>query len=360
MHNNSSTSNSSVLIAEPEQPALPVRQGPAVAGAMSAPLRVIGKAIALLAGVMVPLLLFVVAVPDGNDFALVTVDKHAALAKNVPEKIVFVGGSNLAFGLDSDMVEHELGGHVVNMGVSSFVGLRFMLEEIKPSLNPSDTVVLSLEYEIYYYPANGLGTQVFMLVKARPSSIGFLTDWGQRLAVAKAVPEAAQQKILRLIRQRLGQSHSPAIRFMNTIEVRSGLNGHGDLISHLGLNWPFEREEGIDLNSRASNKEIIEILKAFTVEMNARGVRVVLLHPPVPRSYYDRQKQSIENLQESLKHDTELQGLTPPENYVFPDSFFFDSIYHLNATGRKIRTGRLIKDLRPYFQEGGSPLVSHK
>src|SRR5690606_17377891 len=107
-------------------------------------IRLVAKACLLavsLAGLLVAILLLV---PDSNDYAKASVDKHARLAAPGSAKLVLVGGSNLAFGVDSAELERELKGfRVVNMGMNAYLGLRFMLSEVMEDLEKGDVVVLS-------------------------------------------------------------------------------------------------------------------------------------------------------------------------------------------------------------------------
>src|SRR5688500_9034323 len=80
--------------------------------------RLIAKGIGLVAGTFALIAGVVFLVPEGNDYGLATVLKHDRLARDVPRKIVFIGGSNLAFGMDSGMVEKATGLPVVNMGMN--------------------------------------------------------------------------------------------------------------------------------------------------------------------------------------------------------------------------------------------------
>ena len=58
-------------------------------------------------------------------------DKHAILDHAASPKVIFIGGSNLLFGLDGDLVKRELGMQVVNMGVCLMFPLPYLFEEIK-------------------------------------------------------------------------------------------------------------------------------------------------------------------------------------------------------------------------------------
>ena len=90
-----------------------------------------------------------------NNSLYANIDKHNRLDSLPSPKIVFVGGSNLAYGLNSKRVEDSLQMSVVNMGLHAGFGLKFILNEVKPYINKGDIVVLSPEYH-HFYSANML------------------------------------------------------------------------------------------------------------------------------------------------------------------------------------------------------------
>ena len=97
----------------------------------------------------------------GKRYAAATIDKHNRLAQQPSPRIVFVGGSNLAFGLDSAAIERSLGYNTVNMGLDLSLGLDFMLREIEPLLERGDVVVVSPEYEQFVDMYPGKVTSLF-------------------------------------------------------------------------------------------------------------------------------------------------------------------------------------------------------
>jgi hypothetical protein len=63
----------------------------------------------------------------GDDNYLAAVLEKDRLIRNTPSpKIILVGGSNLAFGIDSRMMQDSLGLRVVNMGLYAKLGLKYM------------------------------------------------------------------------------------------------------------------------------------------------------------------------------------------------------------------------------------------
>ncbi len=104
-----------------------------------------------------------------------SVDKHHLLVQQPSPRIVFVGGSNLAFGLDSLAIERSLGYHPINMGLHLALGLDFMLAEIEAFLKPDDVVLISLEYEHFVDLYTEDGGTLFTEIQSDPHSIHFLT-----------------------------------------------------------------------------------------------------------------------------------------------------------------------------------------
>src|SRR5690606_19069199 len=96
------------------------------------------------------IVLIVLLIPEQNDYSRGTELKHNRLAQIDTRKIVLIGGSNLSFGVDSPMIQKATGCPVVNMGMNGYFGVRYMLEEVKAHINPSDIVVLSFEYDNLY------------------------------------------------------------------------------------------------------------------------------------------------------------------------------------------------------------------
>ena len=41
--------------------------------------------------------------------------------------------------------------------------------------------------------------------------------------------------------------------------------------------------------------------------------------------------------------------INKPEDYIFDDNLFYDTVYHLNREGRELRTKSFIEDLRPFI-----------
>ncbi|MBO4337416.1 MAG: hypothetical protein J5842_05020, partial [Lachnospiraceae bacterium] len=66
---------------------------------------------------------FVIVMPQyGGNYQAAMLDKVARLKATEGERIILIGNSNLAFGMDSQMLEQALGKPVINMGLHGGTG----------------------------------------------------------------------------------------------------------------------------------------------------------------------------------------------------------------------------------------------
>lgn len=317
------------------------------------------RGVVLLAAAYMPALAIFLYTPEVNDFAKASLVKHQRLEQAPGRRLVLVGGSNLAFGIDSEVIEAATGCQVVNMGMNGYLGVRLMLEEIKSSVRRGDIVVLAFEYDNFHKSVNGTAVDQLVVAKANPSILASL-GWHQRLEVLLAVPYVAQQKVLRLLGdakdfmmvQYFGSvpdQTDPSNVDMDVIESVAGVTNKGDLVSHLGVAWLYNREDGVDMTNVPRDAEVIPLMREFASTMAKNGVDVIVSYTPAIRYYYERHSVAIDSLHEAIVSAAPLQAPSSPAEFVYNEPYFFDTVYHLNREGRDVRSRRLASDLNGHF-----------
>ena len=321
--------------------------------------RIAFKAGALLTTVLATITGVALFVPDDTNYALASVIKHKRLAEFDTRKIVLVGGSNLAFGIDSTLIERATGCPVVNMGMNGYLGVRYMLEEIKTKIKPSDIVVLAFEWDNFYKSVDGTAPDLLAVAKANPVAFTYLTH-KQRLRVISTIPHVAQVKAMRLIKESMvsiknrvtgnrDEVQNDEDRLIVKIESLSGFTPEGDLVSHLGVKWPYAREDGIIPKGAPIESQMISLMRDFTGEMAKRDISVMVSYTPVIREFYDRYQNELSDAHKLIGTMAPLVAPSPPSAFVYDEPYFFDTVYHLNAEGRSLRTQKLIQDLKMQF-----------
>jgi len=264
--------------------------------------------------------------PASNNYNAAQIDKQELLAKTPTPRLIVIGGSNLAFGLDSQRLEQALGVHVVNLGHQASLGLRYMMGSVRRLAKPGDWVLLVPEYE-------HLGQDIFY----GGSAVIDLAGYTGNLALLRyngPVGLLAANTAIRYYQQPF--TYYPPY-------TRDSFNRYGDNIAHLGL--PPSRIASYTI-SPAVNPAPIRAIKAFSNECSRRGIRLLISYPATMRSFYESNRTIIAKLSGNLQNTGVTMLDSNPESFVFDDRYFFDTVYHLTAEGRALRTERLTRLLQ--------------
>ncbi len=289
---------------------------------------------------------------DPNNYFAALIDKNNLLEKTNSPRIIFVGASNLAFGLDSKMIEKEFGIPVVNMGLHGDFGLGFILNNVKQNIKKGDIVVLAIEYYLdkIYYKDVSYATALYPKGK---EFIDYDADYySQKIKYNVNEAQIVRQKFFNFIFEKIFRLKEAKVyiptelnSYDTSVYSRSGFNENGDLISHLDKK-PFENLTGeIKIQTEDYSKSI-DKLNDFLKYVNDHGGQVYFTFPSYARSEFEKNFKAISEFEKQLKENMRIEIISSPEDSAFPDSLFFDSVYHLNSRGREIRTEKMIGALK--------------
>jgi hypothetical protein len=281
-----------------------------------------------------------------------TIDKHNRLAQQPPPRVVFVGGSNLAFGLDSSEIERSLGYNIVNMGLDLSLGLDFMLREIEPFLARGDVVVISPEYEEFIDMYPGKVTTLFPEAIVYPRSMQFfsyrhfalLLDEG--LILIGEITRAAMRFLTEGV---IGEQRS------DNSYVRSAFNEYGDITRHHNLKRRDLSIRQFGAFSPESITRVIDRLNQFNDHCRREHISVFYSYPPIFTGQLQAYTETIYEIASNLSRRLHFPILDTPEEMSFPIDYMFDHEYHLSLAGKQIRTNHLIATLRKQLSNSERP-----
>jgi hypothetical protein len=298
-------------------------------------------------------------VPKQSYFGELELKLHTLKHTDSP-KIIFVGGSNLAYGLDSNAIEKALGVPVVNMGFVLSLGLRYNLELIKDEIKAGDIVVISPEYGTLNWLVDG-DSVVIEVTEVNPFCIKFVlqacagsAEYTANLLKAIIFYPAKKWRELLTMIDRIHQSgHFDLASLKPEGPRKYYFDRHGDFFLHLIFTQPgnFAYQDPVVCIS----DEAADLLNRFNSLVQARYARVVIIPPPLPLSYpsYLKLAEEKEDIWPCKKIDIPI--LSRPRRYRFPLDDFYEIPYHLNLVGRTKRTKMVIEDLRRYLNNPGDP-----
>lgn len=262
------------------------------------------------------------------------VKKDSLLYHSKQPRIVFLGGSNLSFGLNSQMIKDSLGLNPINMGIHASLGLEYMLNSVLEGIKQGDILVVSAEYDQFYDKfAYGDEELVRLVLDLQPASI-FSFSKEQIESIYAFIPKYAFSKF-------------NIVEYVYTKEdpvygVHS-FNQYGDASAHWGLKaQKFAPYREIDDHL---NEHIIKVIKKFQAKTEAKGAKLLFTFPAYQAKSFANSEKEIFQVEKVLKQNG-LTLISTPNEYKFADSLFFNTPYHLIKKGVDKRTELLITDLK--------------
>lgn len=243
-------------------------------------------------------------------------------------RLILVAGSSAAFGFDGRELGNQLGMNVVNTGLHTGIGLRFMIDNLRGRVNPGDVIVIIPEYELFtdeYYGSDEALTSA--VVYSGPKALRLL-NLKQWMIFLGGVPGH-----LRL-------NHSVPTEGYNS----GNFNEVGDEVRHLTCPPGANNLRALPFGGNVE-PAVLADFKSKIDELEAMGCRVVVLWSTCVESYYRGSLPGVERLNDAFAG----YGIIPaaaPDYFVEPDSTAFDSVHHLNAAGVEENTRRMLFLLR--------------
>lgn len=294
----------------------------------------------LLSGLLL-IFIFVAVLPQYRySFNAAIMDKTARAASIEEPKILLVGNSNLVFGIDSQMIEAELGMPVVNMGLHAGLGNVFLEQLARPYIKEGDIVVVSFtEYAD--------DDAIFDPTLAWVTIENHFSLW--YTVRPKDVPDMLQafptyfKKALTLWSNGDGNERN------GEMYSRDAFNQYGDSsyprIS-TQLDWT-----GRTVNVPPVNQTCIERLNRLNTYIESKGASMVIAAFPIPCGPATPEEEEYRAFWRELAGGLNCPVISDITDYFMDYQYFYDTQQHLTDEGTKIRTGQLVEDIKNWMKK---------
>ena len=279
--------------------------------------------------------LFIPVTPRASKSLLFsTIMKDSLLQNTEPPRIIFVGGSNLSFGLNCQMIKDSLNLNPINTGVHASIGLRYMLVNTIQYVKEGDIVVLIPEYSHYYKDYN-IGSEVLLrtIFDVNPLKIHLL-NFRQLLNTVPYMPRYTLSKFYPTEYLNITESIHYSV---------NSFNKYGDTYTH----WTLATEEFLPSkkNEHPYNESVMMGVRKFRSEIEDRKAILIVSYPGFQESSFNNSFHQIKRIEKEYKKNN-FRIFGTPEKYMIADSMMFNTPYHLNKNGVDYRTHMFIKDFR--------------
>lgn len=250
-------------------------------------------------------------------------------------KAVIIGGSNLHYGLNSQMLEDSLGIPVVNMGLQASIGLQYMFREIIDQIDAGDLVILQAEPALFLWMDVDGEKTLYTLLSKYPVGIQYLTA-GQVLKGIAHIGPVVKENFEYL-------PALMALKFAGKPTILENTNSWGDYEGHKNKASIFKPPVFAKTTPYEVLPAVLDLLHDWKSRIEAKEAKFWIGFSPLARSVAD--EEMLKLLKDRLSEGFSPILLGSPSALVFPDSFFFDTHHHLVYDKRDFRTAILIKQI---------------
>lgn len=261
--------------------------------------------------------------------------KTALLDKTEGGRIVIVGGSAAAFGVDSALLEGAFPEYkTVNFGMYAALGTSVMLDLSENSIHEGDIVILMPELSHqtmseFFDPSvmwQGLDG-AFSLIYRLPAD--------KILRLMGAFPEFAAAKLGYTLRGERPEGEG--------VYCRSSFNEYGDIASPLCerniMPLLYDETSPVTLNPELASEDFIARVNDYAKRVREKGGEIYFAFAPVNALSVSG---NVETLFESLRTRLSFPIIGDPKDSIMDAGWFYDTNYHLNSSGKKVYTDTLI------------------
>lgn len=269
----------------------------------------------------------------GNEYRRIEDARDRRLAGLAPPRLLLLGGSNVAFSIDSDEVERITGRHVVNLGLDLDLGLAFILRRGAAAARAGDLVIAIPEYHHFFTDQTNQTLLTYLV--CRPSDI-------RHVAPSQLAPllDSGLLTMRDLARGAVASLRSPAMREAYRAEL---FRPNGDYIGHHGRPAP-----GFDPDAapppRAAELEIdraLDLLNRFASACRSTGAKPAFAFAPTTRGRMRRFGTAYRRVAAAAERGLDMPVLDRLEGAIYRDADAFDAEYHLDADAARRRSRAL-------------------
>lgn len=289
----------------------------------------------------------------GDTFLGALAPKLERLKTTEGKRIVVVGGSSVAFGLDSPMIQKYTGYEVVNFGLYATLGTRIMLDLSRDYIREGDIVILAPELDkqtlSMYYNAEAVW-------QAASSDLSILkeVDFDNYSETVAQIPEYLSVS--------LSRTFSKAGKISPEGIYRSdSFNEYGDICYPREYNVMaagYDLNQTVSLTSDLYDPEFLDYVNEYIGDVKEAGGTVYYTFCPVNESALAEgtDEETVAEFYRFVLENIHCPVISDPNSLLLDDVYFYDTNFHLNDVGAKLRTARLIEDI--YRAEGRTEQLS--
>lgn len=260
-------------------------------------------------------------------------------------RLIILGNSDIAFGVDGSLLESVLKekGYsytVCPFGLYGAVGTDAMLSLSKKKLRKGDIVIFVAEPATETLSDYFGATSFWKCIEASPELI---------LSLDAARYPDMMANYLSYLRSCYSYYKTGTFPNVQGVYAKSSFNDDCDLVyerpgNEMALLYDSSNE--IDFSKVTVSDEFAGHFKSYCLRAESVGARVFISFSPVNRSAVKNlSNESVLQFFNLIKSTFPCPVISDPNKYIMDSGWFYDSNFHLNSEGARLRTLMLSQDI---------------
>ncbi|MGN1345625.1 MAG: hypothetical protein ACI4V1_02470 [Eubacteriales bacterium] len=267
--------------------------------------------------------------------------KYELLKTTGSPKIVLIGGSSAAFGIDTDLLEENLPYEVVNFGLYATLGTKLMLDLSRDYIEEGDLVIIAPELDEQTFSLYFNAQSVWQAAESNPSlltgvaweNIGAMLGgyWGYLSGKMSAA-----------------EKNAPAPTGVYSL---SSIDENGDISYPREGNTMllgYDPNMIITLDDRLLDADFLDYLNDYAAMCEKRGASCYFSFAPTNRAALAEgtTDEQILAFYDRLDRALDFEILSNVNDCLYDAGYFYDTNFHLNDAGVIAHSATLLRDIR--------------
>lgn len=274
----------------------------------------------------------------GLDWVTAFADHKDTLLEQYPEPVIlFVGGSNVLYGVDAQAMSDALDRPVFNYGLGAALGLPYILQRSAQAAKSGDVIVLTLEEQLYRMITQLRAGRAY--AKAVDGTLYEQANWLDIAADISALSMA----------QLMGQPKKKDPRFYQLYQT-SNLQPTGDFIIPEQVQTPPPLANKALTPSPELHADMQRLIHEYVTQLAARNIKVIAVPPTRYASYITRDAyRAFYSQVAHMYQQMDVPFIAHDADFAYPARAMFDSVNHLHPQHKQANALHYAKLITPFL-----------
>ena len=272
---------------------------------------------------------------------------YEKLRRTEGKKIVIVGTSSVAFGSDSSLIESQLRAAgadytVCNFGLYGALGTKVMLDLAMDCIGEGDIVILAPELSEQPLSLYFSAAEMWRAADSHLSLLGGVSDEDGGSMIGAFASYVAEK--MNFIRN--GSPASPsgvyaAASFDYNCDMKNASRPYNTMAGG------YDANNIIELDISVFSPDFISYVNEYAVAIAERGADMYFSFCPINEAAVaDFSAETVASFWSELALLLDFPVISDLNDYIMEKEWFFDTNFHLNASGMTVRSINLLNDIK--------------